>query len=494
MANRYLRASGNWNGPVWAATSGGAAGSAATPTASDNVYVAANYTVTLTADATCNFLVHTNGTISLDSYKLSVDESLRSTGSTSRTMNLGSGGIELVYGVGAGNNIFELSGSNLTLNAGTSLVTINYRGGFNGPPLFEGYFITGSKTFNDVVINIDTSADENSPFNITGSPTFRSLIIQSKNNAAHTVQFDDFSSIYFDKFVGIGSSPSSRLTVKGQSDDDDDTVIFATRQIGGGSIYGQNLNMRVYYDNVDGPGGEVHTPPYIGSNSIAGGSNWLTQDPPKISTFTDSMTSNPVDNTNWHFTGLVQQITSGIDGGGYLIGPQNASLADSAITTGVFDFTNSEIVIEKPNWNLPPEERYYTNSALGVGLSLADFYLEVFEFVETSGTSLGQYGQVIASAWLGGIDIYEAIFDLPIAGSKYVRIKHGGGVIMYSVLDDNGDWHDMHSIEVSAEQELHLRAARLYIRGTQKIGSINILPEPPVPTSQGSFLSFFLEA
>ena len=57
MANRYLRATGNWNGAVWAATDSGTAGSAATPTASDTVYIGNALTdglvVTLTADAEC---------------------------------------------------------------------------------------------------------------------------------------------------------------------------------------------------------------------------------------------------------------------------------------------------------------------------------------------------------------------------------------------------------------------------------------------------------
>ena len=49
MSSRYLRASGNWNGPVWAATSDGVAGSAATPTIDDSVYIQANLSVMLSS-------------------------------------------------------------------------------------------------------------------------------------------------------------------------------------------------------------------------------------------------------------------------------------------------------------------------------------------------------------------------------------------------------------------------------------------------------------
>lgn len=52
-AERYAVTNGNWNGAIWAATSGGAAGSASTPTSADNVYINDNRNVTVNTTAAC---------------------------------------------------------------------------------------------------------------------------------------------------------------------------------------------------------------------------------------------------------------------------------------------------------------------------------------------------------------------------------------------------------------------------------------------------------
>ena len=54
-AQRYARAGGAWTGPIWAATPGGVAGSAATPTATDDVYTN-GFLVTVGANVTCRNL------------------------------------------------------------------------------------------------------------------------------------------------------------------------------------------------------------------------------------------------------------------------------------------------------------------------------------------------------------------------------------------------------------------------------------------------------
>ena len=54
-AQRYARASGAWSGAIWATTPGGVAGSAATPTATDDVYTN-GFLVTVGANATCRNL------------------------------------------------------------------------------------------------------------------------------------------------------------------------------------------------------------------------------------------------------------------------------------------------------------------------------------------------------------------------------------------------------------------------------------------------------
>jgi hypothetical protein len=54
-AQRYARANGNWANPIWAATPGGVAGSAATPTATDDVYTN-GFLVTVAASTSCRNL------------------------------------------------------------------------------------------------------------------------------------------------------------------------------------------------------------------------------------------------------------------------------------------------------------------------------------------------------------------------------------------------------------------------------------------------------
>ncbi len=54
-AQRYARANGTWANPIWASTPGGVAGSAASPTATDDVYTN-GFLVTVAANATCRNL------------------------------------------------------------------------------------------------------------------------------------------------------------------------------------------------------------------------------------------------------------------------------------------------------------------------------------------------------------------------------------------------------------------------------------------------------
>lgn len=302
MANRYLRANGNWNGPVWAETSGGTAGSAATPTANDAVFIEANYTVTLTADAECSSFLHTNGTLSFSSYKLSTRYGFESTGNTARTINMDDGTLKI-------NNIdyyfirFTLSGSNLTFNKGNSLLLVDLP---RPSPAETQSFTTGSKEFNDVIINLGASSPDSVGLNITGNPTFRSLIIQSKNSAAHTVNFDGNPAV--NKLVAIGSSSINKLKLTAPDGSYIDQSSSATS-------YGQFVDMN-NLSSIDGMYGGIQ---YLGANSVATGTSggWLLQDPPKISTLVDPLTTAPWSNPNWTVFGAITQVSSGEGGGGY---------------------------------------------------------------------------------------------------------------------------------------------------------------------------------
>ena len=501
MASRYLRATGNWNGPVWAATSGGAAGSAATPTIDDDVYVAANYTVTVTANASCNSLTHTNGTINLSNYyKLTSRIAFVSSGSASRTINLNEGHLYIPEAIAGGSANFSLEGSNLNFNAGDSTITLNYWGGFDGPPLFEGYFNTSSKTFNDVIINIDTSNGyENSPLNITGSPTFRSLIIQSKNNQAHTVVFDNGSSITADKLVAIGSSVSNKLTLRYATEFSTSTWFSATNK---GTVYGQNLAL----DGFSAVGSPT-VPHYIGSNSTvgysAGSQVWLLQDPPKISTLVDPLTTAPGSNLNWTITGTVTQVTSGIGGGGYQFA------GDSMIVSaGTYDLLDSEIILEIPATVKPSNVDYnaYFGISIGSPESIGSFIGEALDSgLEGVFAPIGIGNSGIAAPSIHAV-LPDRIYDddysdftmwtftsLPTTSTRYIKVSgnlaqerleirySSDGITFGSPANV---YFDAFSLGATASEmyKYFLRTSRIvFSRGYSNdfqptIGSINILP------------------
>lgn len=453
MAQRYLRATGNWNSPVWAATSGGAAGSAATPTPEDDVYISANYTVTLTANAACAYLSHTNGTLSLSSYTLTTGF-FSSGGNTARTLNLGSG--TLIVGPGDF-GMFDIFGSNLTLNAGTSLVKLRpqYSGGET--------FSTLNKSFNDVVIEMGSWGSSTTSLDIIGSPTFRSLIIQSKNSAAHTVNFsngEDASQISLGKFVAIGSSPSNRLTLTS------DFMASISPSRSGATVYGQNIHLeRVYADGwVNGEDG----PTYIGSNSTTDyADGWILQDPPKISTLVDPLTIAPGSNSNWTVTGTVTQTTSGIGGGGYFINDES-----NITSSGAYDITEGQTIFEMATRD-------------GVGF-----------FIDDTITSSG-------GAITGSMDIFINLFGRTLSpiftdtlDTKFIRVNLIGVNLSIDTSEDGVTFSSGGSITLSPEELLLFKSVRVKVANTETfmgapgiIGSINMLP---APTNTAGFLPFFI--
>lgn len=329
MADRYLRNTGNFNGPVWASTSNGVAGSAATPTGADNVYIAANYTVTLTADAACLSMFHTNGTLSLSSYTLTSGDGFggsgfNSTGSSARTINMGSGKLDIKLGASMGDGI-TLSGTNLTLNAGSSLLQISMRA-------FSRTFTTLGKVFNDVLIDMG-SASNSTTLNISGSATFRSLAIQSKNSAAHTVDFDGDAFIT-DKFIAIGASSSNRLTL---TESTGRLIRFAPTA----TSYGQFVNADIQATNYAATG-NPDIPPYIGSNSTDySTSSWLLQDPPSASTLITEFNSL----SGWQ-TQVVGSAYVNVSGSALNMGWFGGSAYARATTIDSYNLVNNTIYVK----------------------------------------------------------------------------------------------------------------------------------------------------
>lgn len=319
MANRFLVATGNWNSTsVWSTTSGGSSG-ASVPTSTDDVFIDSNFTVTLTADASCSSVLHTYGTLALGSYKLTVTDSslyggFISQGANARTINLGSGTLEVTIGATDFSN-FELSGSNLTISTSSSTIIINHAGSSRS-------FDTISKTFSDVVINMGQGTSNSATLHITGSPNFRSLVIQSKNSAAHTVDFEDGATVNVPKLVAIGSSSSNRLKIDGTSD------AFLTTGYTASTFYGQNINLTNWdlseYFYASAPDSEVQM--YMGTGSITSvyGGYPIYSEPPKSSTLVDPLTTSYASNSNFIYSSAgseyINNVTTGSGGGGYLIG------------------------------------------------------------------------------------------------------------------------------------------------------------------------------
>jgi len=467
MANRYLVATGNWNDTaVWSTTSGGAGG-ASVPTASDYVYLNSNNTVTVNVDAECMWLQHTNGTFNLGSNSLT-SELLISSGTTARTINLQNGHLIINS---PGDPCISFTGSNLTFDAGNSLVTINSNGSYL-------VFDTASKSFNDVRINLgfgSTSID----FYITGSPTFRLLDIRSVNSAAHTVKFDaDFGNTDCAKFICIGSSPTNRITL---ADSDMSSHNFCISD----SFYAQNIDAQVYMPDS---GSRVVGQRYAGTGSLNSNGQLTLQDPPKISTLIDPLTTTPASNTNWTTTGTVTQISTGLDGGGYLI---NSS--SSLVSTDTFDLVDSEIIFERvPNQvfgrfgvdgvgglvNSPNSvgawEQFNVHPVFG-GYSMAYYsFPPVLKLLKQNGRFIKANGKVL-NYETGGSG--TQLFQYPISSSKFLKIKISSGNLIMQYSDDGVAWTTGYTQSIPASDLDLFRSTRIIaVDGTQRLGSIGMLP------------------
>lgn len=436
---RYLRATGNWNGPVWADTSGGVAGSAATPTANDSVYIAANYTVTLTADATALYVNQTRGTLNLSSFSLTVEWDLSSHGDAARSINLGSG--HLVVGNskdGADGYPASLyfTGSNLSFSAGSSLVTIYVtREAADGGKDFS----TLSNVFNDVEVRLLSPFGGPSLLNITGSPTFRLLDIRSANSAAHTVNFDDVADIFLDKFIAIGSSASSRLKINGN---------YTTVHLQGNtwSTYGQFVDI-----SIDPSGSGAGSSAYIGSNSIGSGA-WVFADPPKTSTLVDPLTTAPGSNPNWTVTGTVTQVTTGHDGGGYSGG--------TLTSADTLDLVGSEVVFEVRNTGTGFANMQLSPTLPGARQAALP-WLEVFSNSYDTGSTMVGLGGIFAS--------------FPHTNG-YIKIGLStGGVLSTRFSTDGATWSAAQTKSIDSDWLPHFRSNRISITSGNSgvIGSIN---------------------
>ncbi len=126
FGQRFAVASGNWNGAIWATTTGGVAGSAATPTSADAVTINSAISVTVNVPANCASLTYGTGGTQL--VTISSTNSLTITGllsiprpTTLSTMAVGAGSLSC----GSYTSTSTTAGRNSVISISTGTVTIS---------------------------------------------------------------------------------------------------------------------------------------------------------------------------------------------------------------------------------------------------------------------------------------------------------------------------------------------------------------------------------
>lgn len=265
----------------------------------------------------------------------------------------------------------------------------------------------------DFIVYLGNNNSSSVTLGLGGSPIFRSLIIQSKNSAAHTVNFDSGSTITASKFIALGSSVSNKLTLGSGS-------YSVLNMQANGTCYGQYVNINGLSAN-----GSSTVPHYIGSGSVdtysTGSRPWLLQDPPKISTLVDPLTTDPASNTNWTVTGTVTAVDSGHDGGGYDLS------AGGLLSTDTYDVTSSQLIFEN--------------------IDSADYNGFSFEIPVVGSYLINQNG------------LYKYYID----SSNYIHLDYSS--------DGGGSWSDG---IIDTVDPLQFKSSRLqFTEGASTLGSIN---------------------
>ena len=447
MANRYPVATGNWNSTsTWSSTLNGSAG-ASVPTASDDVFLAKNssITVTLTADAECFSI--SGGNVS----------------NSGVTLNLNGFALTTHASVNTAYATFNLTNSKLILDGGLNIPAVSSISTTNSTIIFNLSFAASLQTafaLNDVIINLGAGTASSTNFDVYGSPTLRSLIVRSKNNAAHIMNFNgDY--VLLDKFVAIGSSSSNKLSLTTTNE----TVLTGFDETS--SCYGQHLIV-----DIEGEKGHPSAKLYIGSNSTnTFGGDWLTQDPPKVSTLVDPLTTSPGSNSNWIVTGTVTQGSTGIAGGGYNInngGDDGAGI----LSSDTYDLTGDGLIFEGihngPVYSSFGIDIFGIYGVLQASVSYPTFSIEA---IAPNGTS-----NVTA---LTGTAPIHYFFKILYNGTAIEQHISSDGVSFSKIREDNIDEAYVRSVRLST---IVPEPRSIYI------GSINMLP---APANNGSFLTFF---
>lgn len=275
MASRFwIGNSGTWDNVTtthWSTSSGGAGG-ASVPTSSDDVFInAGSGTGTVTINTNFSVLSLTtggfNGTIDFSANNNSPTMgSFSGTGTTVRTLNMGSGTWTVT---GAGTAWALGTTTNLTFNANTS--TIKFTDTSSSSLTFNG---GNGLAYNNIWFSRGTGTGSN---NLVANNTFNDL--KDNGSIAHSLIFQNGSSITVSTFT-VSGNPGNLITLNST------TTGTYTLSKSSGIVSSDYLNIQ----HCVATGGATW---YAGANSVnnqavaTAGSGWIFTAPPAVTLLTN---------------------------------------------------------------------------------------------------------------------------------------------------------------------------------------------------------------
>ncbi len=239
-AQRFAVANGDWNDPIWASTANGIAGSAATPTGSDNVFTN-GFNVTVTSPVSCNNLyvrADVANSIDIGDNQVTINGELSGVNSSgavvfptlSNVLVMTDFG-ELVF-VGPGQKInrwrYECPLTNVTFNPG-ALQSCTILSGFRVTTAGIVNIVTGTvsatssiareiRGCSDCTLSIASGATLNTANAINGGGTTTTALAGEQNTLFGTVNIDGslITSTYINSSnLNIGASGTLQTTFNG---------------------------------------------------------------------------------------------------------------------------------------------------------------------------------------------------------------------------------------------------------------------------------------
>jgi len=202
---------------------------------------------------------HSAGTLTTNNFAVN-SRAFNSTGATSRTINMGSSVFTLT--ATDGTTPWNLTGSNLTFNCGTSTVKIVSSNSDSTARLFNGL----SKTYHTVWFS---GTNPNAAFTITGANTFSDL--KEDFGSARTIKITNGIAQTVTSW-NITGSAGNIITIESTSSGNS----FSLVKSGGGKVRSDYLSLK---DSAASPTNTWYAGTH--STNVSGNTGWFFRDPPK---------------------------------------------------------------------------------------------------------------------------------------------------------------------------------------------------------------------